>query len=175
MRCLKTLDFDRLARRGKFPGERSQELARRLLARRRFTGQVAVRRADLRHAQGTLGRAPRPRQHGHRIPGGEGKFSRAALRSRRGSRRPLHHPSDDRSRSFDRANSRPSPIIKDNVHWFTAEDETGFLFNVHVVETNPENPKPPGRVYVDPMGEKLSGGLIKAPKISYGKVNQLYG
>jgi hypothetical protein len=25
------------------------------------------------------------------------------------------------------------------------------------------------------MGEKLAGGLIKAPKISYGKVNQLYG
>lgn len=64
---------------------------------------------------------------------------------------------------------------KDNVHWFTAEGDTGFLFNVHVVDTNPENPKRPGRVYVDPMGEKLSGGLIKAPKISYGKVNQLYG
>jgi hypothetical protein len=43
------------------------------------------------------------------------------------------------------------------------------------MDTNPENPKKPGRVYVDPMGEKLSGGLIKAPKISYGKVNQLYG
>jgi hypothetical protein len=64
---------------------------------------------------------------------------------------------------------------KDNVHWFTAEGETGFIFNVHVMDTNPENPKKPGRVYVDPMGEKLSGGLIKAPKISYGKVNQLYG
>jgi len=60
-------------------------------------------------------------------------------------------------------------------HWFTAEGDTGFLFNVHVVETNPENPKRPGRVYVDLMGEKLAGGLIKAPKISYGKVNQLYG
>jgi hypothetical protein len=64
---------------------------------------------------------------------------------------------------------------KDNVHWFTAEGDTAFLFNVHVVDTNPENSKKPGRVYVDPMGEKLAGGLIKAPKISYGKVNQLYG
>jgi hypothetical protein len=64
---------------------------------------------------------------------------------------------------------------KDNVHWFTAEDEVGFVFNIHVVDTNPENPKKPGRVYVDPMGEKLAGGLIKAPKITYGKVNQLYG
>jgi hypothetical protein len=64
---------------------------------------------------------------------------------------------------------------KDNIHWFTAESETGFIFNVHVVETNPENKKRPGRVYVDPMGEKLAGGVIKAPKISYGKVNELYG
>ena len=64
---------------------------------------------------------------------------------------------------------------KDNIHWFTAESEAGFIFNVHVVETNPENSKRPGRVYIDPLGEKLAGGLIKAPKISYGKVNQLYG
>jgi hypothetical protein len=64
---------------------------------------------------------------------------------------------------------------KDNVHWFTAESDTGFIFNVHVVETDPENTKKPGRIYVDPMGEKVAGGLIKAPKITYGKVNQLYG
>ncbi|MDX2035041.1 MAG: hypothetical protein SFX72_00195 [Isosphaeraceae bacterium] len=64
---------------------------------------------------------------------------------------------------------------KDNVHWFEAESETAFVFNIHVMNTNPENPKSPGRVYVDPLGEKLSGGLIRAPKISYGKVNQLYG
>ncbi len=64
---------------------------------------------------------------------------------------------------------------KDNVHWFTAEDDVGFLFNVHVVGYNPENPKTGGRVYVDPMGEKLSGGLVKAPKITYGKANQMYG
>jgi hypothetical protein len=64
---------------------------------------------------------------------------------------------------------------KDNVHWFTAESETGFLFNVHVIETNPENRNRPGRVYVDPQGEKVSGSLIKAPKISYGRANQLYG
>ncbi len=64
---------------------------------------------------------------------------------------------------------------KDNIHWFTAESETAFIFNVHVVETNPENPKPPGRVYVDPVGEKLAGGLIKAPKVTYGQVNRMYG
>jgi hypothetical protein len=64
---------------------------------------------------------------------------------------------------------------KDNVHWFTAESDHAFIFNIHVMETNPENPNKPGRIYVDPMGEKIAGGLIKAPKISYGKANQLYG
>jgi hypothetical protein len=64
---------------------------------------------------------------------------------------------------------------KDNVHWFTAESDHAFIFNIHVNGTDPGNPKKPGRVYVDPVGEKLAGGLIKAPKISYGKVNQMYG
>jgi hypothetical protein len=64
---------------------------------------------------------------------------------------------------------------RQRVHWFTAESETAFLFNVHVNNTDPGNPNNPGRVYVDPLGEKLSGGLVKAPKVSYGRVNQLYG
>jgi len=37
------------------------------------------------------------------------------------------------------------------------------------------NPKSPGRVYIDPLGEKVAGGLIKAPKITYGKANAMYG
>jgi hypothetical protein len=64
---------------------------------------------------------------------------------------------------------------QDNVHWFQCESEVGFIFNVHVVGYNPDNPKSGGRVYVDPLGEKLAGGLNKAPKISYGKANQMYG
>ncbi len=64
---------------------------------------------------------------------------------------------------------------KDNVHWFTAASDVGFIFNIHVNDTDPGNDKLPGRVYVDPMGEKVAGGLIKAPKITYGKANQLYG
>ena len=74
-----------------------------------------------------------------------------------------------------RASSRRSQTIRTTSTGSRPKSETGFIFNVHVVETNPENKKQPGRVYVDPMGEKLAGGLIKAPKISYGKVNQLYG
>lgn len=67
------------------------------------------------------------------------------------------------------------PNEKDNVHWFTAESDHAFLFNIHVNNTNPENAKSPGRVYVDPVGEKVAGGLIHAPKITYGKANQMYG
>jgi hypothetical protein len=64
---------------------------------------------------------------------------------------------------------------KDNVHWFTAESDCAFIFNIHVTDTDPGNPKRPGRVYLDPHGEKVAGGLIKAPKISYGKANKLFG
>jgi hypothetical protein len=64
---------------------------------------------------------------------------------------------------------------KDNVHWFTAESEHAFIFNIHVNETDPGNENVPGRVYIDPLGEKLSGGLVKAPKISYAVSNRKYG
>jgi hypothetical protein len=64
---------------------------------------------------------------------------------------------------------------KDNVHWFTAESEHAFIFNIHVNHSDPESSKQPGRVYIDPLGEKVSGGQIKAPKITYGKANRLYG
>lgn len=64
---------------------------------------------------------------------------------------------------------------KDNVHWFTAESDHAFVFNIHVNGTDPGNDRSPGRVYVDPLGEKLSGGLFKAPRITYGVANKLYG
>jgi hypothetical protein len=65
---------------------------------------------------------------------------------------------------------------KDNVHWFTNDrDEPAFLFNVHVIGINPENTNVAGRVYVDPMGEKLSDGLIKAKKLTHSEANAMYG
>src|SRR2546427_780637 len=42
---------------------------------------------------------------------------------------------------------------KDNVHWFKAETETAFIFNVHIMGYNPDSKKTPNRVYVDPEGE----------------------
>ena len=104
----------------------------------------------------------------------EGRLPRPALRPPRGSRRPLSHSPDNRSRLqtgrvLDHLRSQGQhPLVhgreRDRLH-----------FQCPRVETNPENTKRPGRVYVDPMGEKLAGGVIKAPKISYGKVNELYG
>lgn len=64
---------------------------------------------------------------------------------------------------------------KDNVHWFKAESETGFIFNIHILGYNPGNPKSGGRVYVDPDGEKVAGGLIKAKKLTSAEAHKKYG
>src|SRR5439155_3070037 len=61
---------------------------------------------------------------------------------------------------------------KDNVHWFKADSDTGFIFNIHVMGYNTENPAVPRRVYVDPAGEKVQGGLILAKKISHDEANR---
>lgn len=64
---------------------------------------------------------------------------------------------------------------KDNIHWFECTTETGFIFNIHVNDVRPGSTAPTGRVYLDPNGEKLKDGLIRARKISYKEVNELYG
>ncbi len=64
---------------------------------------------------------------------------------------------------------------KDNVHWFKALTETAFIFNVHVVGYDPNWPKNPGRVYVDPDGEKVKGGLIVAKKMTSRDCHKKYG
>jgi hypothetical protein len=64
---------------------------------------------------------------------------------------------------------------KDNVHWFIAESETGFIFNIHVMGYNPENRKNSSRVYIDPEGEKTAAGLIVAKKMSSAECHKKYG
>jgi hypothetical protein len=64
---------------------------------------------------------------------------------------------------------------RDNVHWFKAESDTGFIFNIHVDNYDPANPKVANRVYVDPDGEKLAGGLIMAKKVSSSACHKKYG
>jgi hypothetical protein len=64
---------------------------------------------------------------------------------------------------------------KDNVHWFKAESDTGFIFNVHIMGYNLDNTNAPNRVYVDPEGEKTKDGLIVAKKISSHECHRKYG
>lgn len=64
---------------------------------------------------------------------------------------------------------------KDNVHWFKATSKTAFIFNIHVLNVTPGSKRPTGRVYVDPNGEKVSGGLIRAKRVGYKEAHKLYG
>ncbi len=63
---------------------------------------------------------------------------------------------------------------KDNVHWFKSLSETAFIFNIHVLNIDPEN-KLGGRVYIDPDGEKLSEGRIRAAKMTPHEAHKKYG
>jgi hypothetical protein len=65
--------------------------------------------------------------------------------------------------------------FKDNIHWFEALDEPAFIFNIHVLHEEVKNNKSTGRIYLDPDGEKISGGLIRAPKITYQQSLERYG
>ncbi len=64
---------------------------------------------------------------------------------------------------------------KDNVHWFQAISEPAFIFNLHVMDVKPGTMLPTQRVYIDPNGEKIAGGLTRARVIGYKEANQLYG
>jgi hypothetical protein len=63
---------------------------------------------------------------------------------------------------------------KDNVHWFTATSDQAFIFNIHIMNVDPDK-KNTGRVYVDPNGEQLSDNRIRAKRVSSGDVYKLYG
>ena len=64
--------------------------------------------------------------------------------------------------------------VKDNVHWFEAQSDSAFVFNIHVTGLK-TNPKSPGRVYVDPNGEKLEGGRIRGRILDHEECTKLYG
>jgi hypothetical protein len=64
---------------------------------------------------------------------------------------------------------------KDNVHWFRAASETAYIFNVHVSGYDPGIKETTGRLYLDPEGEKLAGGLVKAAKMTSAECHKKYG
>jgi hypothetical protein len=171
---LETLDFERLASGINFPSKGAKSLPVDFSNVRGLPVELAFGRQIFGMGKG---RSVVP--HGHDNMATGFLVLKGSFRGRHYDRLEDHsdhyiiRPTIDRT--FQPGDFSTISDHKDNVHWFTAEADTGFIFNVHVVETNPENRKKPGRVYVDPIGEKLAGGLIKAAKISYGKVNQMYG
>jgi hypothetical protein len=78
-------------------------------------------------------------------------------------------------KTFNAGESSTVSDFKDNVHWFTAQTEPAFIFNIHVLNVRPGSKLATGRVYLDPNGEKLAGGLIRAPRLGYKEVHKLYG
>ena len=64
--------------------------------------------------------------------------------------------------------------FKDNIHWFKATSDQGFIFNIHLLEVDPQIKKR-GRVYVDPQGEALSDGRIRARILRANEAYKLYG
>jgi hypothetical protein len=63
---------------------------------------------------------------------------------------------------------------KDNVHWFKTTSDTGYIFNIHVLNVDPAI-KRSGRVDIDPHGEKLAGGRIKADKLRSADAFKRFG
>jgi hypothetical protein len=61
---------------------------------------------------------------------------------------------------------------KDNVHWFQALTDNAFIFNIHVMSVKPGRT---GRVYIDPQGEKLSDGRIRAKRLTHEDAYRQFG
>ena len=78
-------------------------------------------------------------------------------------------------RSFGVGEASTISDFKDNVHWFQGLSETAFIFNIHVMDVTPGSAKETKRVYIDPNGEKLSGGLVKARVLNGNEAYKLYG
>ncbi|HUG17418.1 MAG TPA: hypothetical protein VMM56_00475 [Planctomycetaceae bacterium] len=61
---------------------------------------------------------------------------------------------------------------KDNIHWFKATSDRAFIFNIHVAGLHDG---PTGRIYVDPNGEKLPDGKIRANILKSADAYRMYG
>lgn len=65
--------------------------------------------------------------------------------------------------------------FKDNVHWFKALEDKSFIFNIHLLGIDPKSKQRTGRVYVDPNGKEIAGGLIRAARLNSKEAHRLYG
>jgi hypothetical protein len=65
--------------------------------------------------------------------------------------------------------------FKDNIHWFQALDGPAYIFNIHVLGVDSSNQEATGRLYLDPNGQKLDDGLVRARKLDHEEAHKLYG
>lgn len=171
---LKTLDFDRMAAGVNYPAKGAVSLPPDFTHVSGLPTNLVFGRQIFAMARG---RSIIP--HGHDNMATGFLVLKGDLRGRHWDRVEDHgdyyliRPTIDRA--FEAGEYSTISDHKDNVHWFTAQSEHAFIFNIHVLHTDPGNTRNPGRVYVDPLGEKVAGGLVKAPRITYGKANRLYG
>ena len=88
----------------------------------------------------------------------------------------LIRPSDDRS--FAPGDCAAISDHVDNVHWFTALEDQSLLFNVSVTVPARLRMQQPGdstgRVYLDPAGELLDNGVIRAPRATLAALRAKY-
>jgi hypothetical protein len=100
-----------------------------------------------------------------------------------------------RGRHYDRLESQPDHYIirptidrifkdgelstisdhKDNIHWFECQSDIGFIFNAHIIGYDPAIKNPSGRLYLDPEGEKLRDGLVKAKRMTSSECHKKFG
>lgn len=78
-------------------------------------------------------------------------------------------------RTFKPAEYSTVSDYKDNIHWFKAKSDVAYIFNIHVMDTRPRSEIRTGRVYLNPNGEKLNDGLIRAPRIGHTESHKLFG
>jgi len=64
---------------------------------------------------------------------------------------------------------------RDNVHWFEALSDRAFVFNVHVACPGGEAAGGPRRVYLDPDGERLADGAVRAARLTEAACLARYG
>ncbi len=78
-------------------------------------------------------------------------------------------------RSFGPGDLSTISDAKDNIHWFEAKSDSAYIFNVHVIGYDEKIKETGGRLYLDPDGEKVAGGLVKAPKMNSRDCHKKYG
>lgn len=170
---LATIEFDRLASSMKPPGEQAETARAPLpqvegMPRNFFTKLFAVRE----------GRAIAP--HGHQNMASMHVVLRGEFRLRHFDRvedQPDHlilRPTIDRS-------ARPGDLssisdTKDNVHWLYATRGPAFTFDVIVDSLDPSRGFPVKMDFVAPdRAERMSGGLLRAPRLSVEEALRRYG